>query len=176
MHEVCNLNELKLVLDYLCRTLQNDAEDVLKILEKQAYSASTTSEPSTSSSQTPPTSSSPTATSATPAEDQASASSKSPPGHIIVPLRGYKRAMVKSMVQAGSIPHFHLGDELDMRAVLALRKAVKEDSVLRGVHLTFLPIMIKVRLAPILSNLAFLPIMIKVTLDPFLPSWPSCPS
>lgn len=52
--------------------------------------------------------------------------------------------MVKSMVQAGAIPHFHLCDELDMRAVLALRKAVKEDSVLQGVHLTFLPIMIKV--------------------------------
>ena len=66
------------------------------------------------------------------------------PGSTIVPLRGYKRAMVKSMIAAGAIPHFHLCDELDMGALLALRNQIKGDSVLQGVHLTFLPVMIKV--------------------------------
>lgn len=66
------------------------------------------------------------------------------PGSIIVPLRGYKRAMVKNMIAAGAIPHFHLCDELDMGALLALRNQIKGDSVLQGVHLTFLPVMIKV--------------------------------
>lgn len=70
------------------------------------------------------------------------------PGTTIVPLRGYKRAMVKSMIAAGTIPHFHLCDELDMRALMALRHQIKGDSVLQGVHLTFLPIMIKVSPPP----------------------------
>lgn len=52
--------------------------------------------------------------------------------------------MVKSMIAAGAIPHFHLCDELDMRALLDLRNQIKGDSVLQGVHLTFLPVMIKV--------------------------------
>lgn len=71
------------------------------------------------------------------------------PGSTIVPLRGYKRAMVKSMVAAGAIPHFHLCDELDMRALMALRNQIKGDSVLQGVHLTFLPVMIKVSFPPV---------------------------
>ena len=62
----------------------------------------------------------------------------------IIPLRGYKRAMVQSMITAGAIPHFHFCDELDMRALMALRTRIKDDSMLQGVHLTFLPIMIKV--------------------------------
>ena len=65
----------------------------------------------------------------------------------IIPLRGYKRAMVNSMVKAGAIPHFHLCDELDMRAMMALRHRMKDDSVLQGVHLTFLPVMIKVHVS-----------------------------
>lgn len=123
-------------------THASHAEDVLKVLEKQAYSVS--SQDSTSSTQeTPQSHQSPTQTDSN-NEDTSATSSKSPPGQTIVPLRGYKRAMVKSMTQAAAIPHFHLCDELDMRAVLAWRKAVKEDSVLQGVHLTFLPIMVKV--------------------------------
>ena len=126
------------------KAVSADAEDVLKILEKQAYSATNKPQSTLSSSQTASTSPSTSASTETPIVNSSAESTKSPPGHTIVPLRGYKRAMVKSMVQAGAIPHFHLCDELDMRAVLALRKAVKEDSVLQGVHLTFLPIMIKV--------------------------------
>jgi len=33
---------------------------------------------------------------------------------------------------------------LDMRAMMSLRHRIKDDSVLQGVHLTFLPVMIKV--------------------------------
>ncbi len=55
--------------------------------------------------------------------------------------------MVKSMVKAGAIPHFHLCDELDMRAMMSLRHRMKDDSVLQGVHLTFLPVMIKVHVS-----------------------------
>ena len=75
----------------------------------------------------------------------------------IIPLRGYKRAMVKSMVKAGAIPHFHLCDELDMRAMMFLRHRIKDDSVLQGVHLTFLPVMIKV---PVSTKHSAAPVML----------------
>ena len=67
--------------------------------------------------------------------------------------------MVKSMIAAGAIPHFHLCDELDMQALMAVRNQIKGDSVLEGVHLTFLPIMIKVKpwSLPLLVAMACVP-------------------
>ncbi len=141
------------------------AEDVLLVLEQQAHSA-VSQQPSTASSEVlsaPSTSSQhPSAASASPASSPGTVSDSSPPSQgaapkslhsdsTIIPLRGYKRAMVKSMVKAGAIPHFHLCDELDMRAIMSLRHRMKDDSVLQGVHLTFLPVMIKVHVSTALS-------------------------
>ncbi|KAL0038602.1 hypothetical protein WJX77_012471 [Trebouxia sp. C0004] len=132
-------------------------EDVLLVLEQQAHSA-VSKQPSPASSEVPsaPSTSSqhPSAASVSPVSSPGTVPDPSPPTEgaapkslhsdsTIIPLRGYKRAMVKSMVAAGAIPHFHLCDELDMRAMMSLRHRIKDDSVLQGVHLTFLPIMIK---------------------------------
>ncbi len=134
------------------------AEDVLLVLEQQAHSA-VSQQPSPASPEVPsaPSTSSqhPSAASVSPVSSPGTLPDSSPPTQgaapkslhsdsTIIPLRGYKRAMVKSMVKAGAIPHFHLCDELDMRAMMSLRHRIKDDSVLQGVHLTFLPVMIKV--------------------------------
>ncbi len=134
------------------------AEDVLLVLEQQAHSA-VSQQPSPASLEVPsaPSTSSqhPSAASVSPVSSPGTLPDSSPPSQgaapdslhsdsTIIPLRGYKRAMVKSMVKAGAIPHFHLCDELDMRALMSLRHRIKDDSVLQGVHLTFLPVMIKV--------------------------------
>ena len=136
------------------------AEDVLLVLEQQAHSA-VSQQPSPASSEVPsaPSTSSqhPSAASVSAVSSPGTLPDSSPPSQgaapksmhsdsTIIPLRGYKRAMVKSMVKAGAIPHFHLCDELDMRAMMSLRHRMKGDSVLQGVHLTFLPVMIKVLL------------------------------
>ncbi|KAL3158446.1 hypothetical protein ABBQ38_010680 [Trebouxia sp. C0009 RCD-2024] len=124
-------------------------EDLLKVLEQQAHSAVSqeSSAPSTSgqgAAKAPGSQAEPPAKRPQPPSSQQAAEEEAlHPGTTIVPLRGYKRAMVKSMIAAGTIPHFHLCDELDMRALMALRNQIKGDSVLQGVHLTFLPIMIK---------------------------------
>ncbi|DBB17608.1 TPA: hypothetical protein ACH3X3_002657 [Trebouxia sp. C0006] len=132
-------------------------EDVLLVLEQQAHSA-VSQQPSPASSEVPsaPSTSSqhPSAASVSAVSSPGTLPDSSPPSQgaapksmhsdpTIIPLRGYKRAMVKSMVKAGAIPHFHLCDELDMRAMMSLRHRMKDDSVLQGVHLTFLPVMIK---------------------------------
>lgn len=140
-------------------TMSGSAEDVLLVLEQQAHSAVSeqTSEvppaPSTSSQHPSTAPVSPVNSlevpgsrpGSPPSMQGAAPTSSSHPQSTIIPLRGYKRAMVKSMITAGAIPHFHLCDELDMQALMTLRNQVKDDSVLQGVHLTFLPIMIKVR-------------------------------
>ncbi|KAL0027069.1 hypothetical protein WJX79_003187 [Trebouxia sp. C0005] len=132
-------------------------EDVLLVLEQQAHSAvsqqpspaalEVPSAPSTSSQHSSAASVSPVSSPGTVPDSSPLTEGAAPKSlhsdSTIIPLRGYKRAMVKSMVKAGAIPHFHLCDELDMRAMMSLRHRIKDDSVLQGVNLTFLPVMIK---------------------------------
>lgn len=61
----------------------------------------------------------------------------------LVPLRGYRRAMVRSMTLAATIPHFHFCDEVDVGAVTALRASVRDAPALAGAKLTYLPFFIK---------------------------------
>ncbi|KAK9812622.1 hypothetical protein WJX72_000756 [[Myrmecia] bisecta] len=61
----------------------------------------------------------------------------------LVPLQGYRRAMVKSMTAAGQVPHFHFCDEVNMGALLHVRTCLQGDLALQGAKLTFLPIMLK---------------------------------
>ena len=136
------------------------AEDVLLVLEQEAHSAvlgqSSDGPPTTPSTSSQHPSTAPVAPLSFPESPGTRPESPQPtqgagpkslhPDSTIIPLRGYKRAMVKSMITAGAIPHFHLCDELDMRALMTLRNRIKGDSVLQGVHLTFLPVMIKVQI------------------------------
>jgi len=57
------------------------------------------------------------------------------------PLRGYARAMVKSMTEASRVPHFYFCDDLCMDRLVALRTRLKADP--RHARLTYLPFLIK---------------------------------
>ncbi|GLI70952.1 hypothetical protein VaNZ11_016051 [Volvox africanus] len=63
----------------------------------------------------------------------------------VVPLRGYRRAMVTSMTAAASVPVFHFHDEVAMDRLLAVREALRGDVALRttGLKLTVLPMVVK---------------------------------
>jgi 2-oxoisovalerate dehydrogenase E2 component (dihydrolipoyl transacylase) len=54
-----------------------------------------------------------------------------------VPIRGYNRLMVKTMIESLSIPHMCYADEINMSQVLVARKAVE------GIKLSILPFAIK---------------------------------
>lgn len=62
----------------------------------------------------------------------------------VVPLRGYRRAMVGAMEASNAIPHFHLCDEVDLTQLAAVRQRLRGDALLLGHKLTFLPFVIKV--------------------------------
>ena len=62
-----------------------------------------------------------------------------------VPLRGYRRAMVKSSLEAAAIPTFHYTDELELDALMAARAELQSEAapLLGGVKLTFMPFILK---------------------------------
>ena len=60
------------------------------------------------------------------------------------PIKGVKKAMVKTMTQANTIPHFSYCDEFNMNSLIDLRSHMKEMSKQRGIKMTYLPIFIKV--------------------------------
>ncbi|WIA09649.1 hypothetical protein OEZ85_009036 [Tetradesmus obliquus] len=62
---------------------------------------------------------------------------------IRIPIRGYRRAMVKSATEAGSIPTFHFMDEVEVEGLLGLRRLLKDDPALDGAKLTYLPFVVK---------------------------------
>jgi 2-oxoisovalerate dehydrogenase E2 component (dihydrolipoyl transacylase) len=63
----------------------------------------------------------------------------------VVPLSGYSRVMVKTMTLANTIPHFGYADEVVVDNLLAFRKDLKHIAETRGIKLTLMPIIIKVR-------------------------------
>lgn len=60
----------------------------------------------------PTTAGIPAAATAAPATAAAGAAAGLEP--VVVPLRGYRKAMVRSMTIAGTIPHFHFCDEVQV--------------------------------------------------------------
>jgi len=58
-------------------------------------------------------------------------------------LRGFRRAMVKSMTAVATIPHFHYMDDIGVDALTQVRKALAADPSLGGAKLTLLPFVIK---------------------------------
>ncbi|CAN9500826.1 unnamed protein product [Ophioblennius macclurei] len=59
------------------------------------------------------------------------------------PLKGFQRAMVKTMTAALRIPHFGYSDEVDLTRLVALRSQIKSESEAEGVKLSYMPFFIK---------------------------------
>ncbi|XP_033932926.1 lipoamide acyltransferase component of branched-chain alpha-keto acid dehydrogenase complex, mitochondrial, partial [Pseudochaenichthys georgianus] len=59
------------------------------------------------------------------------------------PLKGFHRAMVRTMTAALRIPHFGYCDEVELSRLAALRKELKPLCESRGVRLSFMPFFIK---------------------------------
>lgn len=60
-----------------------------------------------------------------------------------IQLKGIQKAMVKTMTQANSIPHFSYCDEYDITALTEMKYHLKQIGKERGVKISFLPIIIK---------------------------------
>ena len=60
------------------------------------------------------------------------------------PIRGIRKAMVKSMNIAHTIPHFGYYEEIDMTKLVQLRQELKSISNERGIKLSYMPFIIKV--------------------------------
>ncbi|XP_055331508.1 lipoamide acyltransferase component of branched-chain alpha-keto acid dehydrogenase complex, mitochondrial-like [Paramacrobiotus metropolitanus] len=65
------------------------------------------------------------------------------PADVTEPIKGIKKAMVKSMTAALSIPHFGYCDEIDMSQIHGLRRQLKELAQSRGIKFSYMPIVIK---------------------------------
>lgn len=58
-------------------------------------------------------------------------------------LKGVRKGMYKSMSESLKIPHFTYSEEVDMTKLVAVREDVKEESLKRGVKMTYMPFFIK---------------------------------
>ncbi|TKW12181.1 hypothetical protein SEVIR_5G020400v4 [Setaria viridis] len=58
-------------------------------------------------------------------------------------LRGYQRAMVKSMSLAAKVPHFHYLEEINCDSLVKLKKAFQNENKDNTIKHTFLPFLIK---------------------------------
>lgn len=59
----------------------------------------------------------------------------------VIPLRGYRRAMVHSMTAATAVPHFHLCDDVQLDALIATRDTLRAS--MHDIKLSLLPLLIK---------------------------------
>uniref|UniRef100_A0A8C8YW67 Dihydrolipoamide acetyltransferase component of pyruvate dehydrogenase complex n=1 Tax=Prolemur simus TaxID=1328070 RepID=A0A8C8YW67_PROSS len=59
------------------------------------------------------------------------------------PIKGFQKAMVKTMSAAMKIPHFGYCDEVDLTELVKLREELKPIALARGIKLTFMPFFLK---------------------------------
>uniref|UniRef100_A0A1A8PK81 Dihydrolipoamide acetyltransferase component of pyruvate dehydrogenase complex n=1 Tax=Nothobranchius rachovii TaxID=451742 RepID=A0A1A8PK81_9TELE len=59
------------------------------------------------------------------------------------PIKGFHKAMVKTMMAALKIPHFGYCDEVDLSRLVTLRSELRRVSESRGVKLSYMPFFIK---------------------------------
>uniref|UniRef100_A0A8C5XLB4 Dihydrolipoamide acetyltransferase component of pyruvate dehydrogenase complex n=1 Tax=Microcebus murinus TaxID=30608 RepID=A0A8C5XLB4_MICMU len=59
------------------------------------------------------------------------------------PIKGFQKAMVKTMSAALKIPHFGYCEEVDLTELVKLRKELKPIALARGIKLTFIPFFLK---------------------------------
>ena len=62
------------------------------------------------------------------------------------PIKGIRKAMVKTMTAAQAIPPFGYYDEIDVTNLVKFRKDVKDQTLARGVKFSYMPVFIKVSL------------------------------
>ncbi|KAJ7955132.1 Dihydrolipoamide acetyltransferase component of pyruvate dehydrogenase complex [Quillaja saponaria] len=77
------------------------------------------------------------------------------PSDKTVPLRGFQRAMVKSMSLAAKVPHFHYVEEIECDSLVELKTSFQKNNPYPHVKHTFLPLLIK-SLSMALSNYPFM--------------------
>ncbi|KAG7162638.1 Lipoamide acyltransferase component of branched-chain alpha-keto acid dehydrogenase complex-like, partial [Homarus americanus] len=58
-------------------------------------------------------------------------------------IKGFQKAMVKSMSHAMKIPHFGYYDEIDMTALVKLRKELRSLAEAHGISFSYMPVFIK---------------------------------
>lgn len=74
---------------------------------------------------------------------------------MLLPYRGYRRAMAKLMTLAAKIPHFHYVEEINCDALVELKASFQNENSDPNVKHTFLPVLIK-SLSMALSKYPFL--------------------
>lgn len=57
------------------------------------------------------------------------------------PIKGIRKAMVKTMTQANAVPHFTYCDEYDLSQLVKLRKQLKKQN--KDIKMSYLPFIIK---------------------------------
>lgn len=58
-------------------------------------------------------------------------------------IKGVRKAMVKTMTQANTIPHFSYCDEYNMNSLVQIRSHLKHIGKERGIKMSYLPFFIK---------------------------------
>eukprot|EP00897_Mesotaenium_endlicherianum_P010475 jgi/Mesen1/9456/ME000627S08846 len=62
----------------------------------------------------------------------------------VIPIRGFRRTMARTMAAATAVPHFNLMEEVNVDALIALRSTLREAATREGVErLTHLPLVVK---------------------------------
>lgn len=110
-------------------------EDLLNFKEAASKPAAPSSAPSTTSQAAP------TPKAAPPTFKPRPLSSAAPVPDRNEPIKGIRKAMVKTMTQANSVPHFTYCDEYDMTSLVNLRKELKKQN--KDLKLSYLPFIIK---------------------------------
>jgi 2-oxoisovalerate dehydrogenase E2 component (dihydrolipoyl transacylase) len=62
----------------------------------------------------------------------------------VVPIKGYTRAMLRTMTEANTIPHFGYCDDVVVDRLVDLRDQLKSMAADRGVRMSYMPLFIKV--------------------------------
>eukprot|EP00013_Stygamoeba_regulata_P024311 CAMPEP_0177664420 /NCGR_PEP_ID=MMETSP0447-20121125/20484_1 /TAXON_ID=0 /ORGANISM="Stygamoeba regulata, Strain BSH-02190019" /LENGTH=500 /DNA_ID=CAMNT_0019170391 /DNA_START=150 /DNA_END=1652 /DNA_ORIENTATION=+ len=61
----------------------------------------------------------------------------------VVTVRGIQRAMVKSMTAAAAVPHLGFSDEINMNALVELRKQLRPELEKQGIRMSYMPFFLK---------------------------------
>lgn len=63
----------------------------------------------------------------------------------VEPIKGIRKAMARTTTQSLAIPHFGYCDEIDVTRLVQLRPLLKPFAESRGVRLSYMPFLVKVR-------------------------------